>query len=233
MGINCPGIDQRADSFILACVRKTAPPGRGRGRRGLAFHVGLVALDAGHRQRRDALATAQETHLFVRGRLDADPAGRQAQAFGQPRAHGFQVRRDLGRFGDQGRVDVDDARAAAFEDVRHAREDVRAGDALDGGVRVGKMVADVGGGDRAQQRVGDGVDEHVGVRMAFESLGMRDLDPAEKERPAFREGMNVVTDTGKGAAGHGEGAWQTLTSEPNRARTGKGTEKSAGLTNRR
>ena len=76
-------------------------------------------------------------------------------------------------------------------------------------------------GNRAQQRVGDGVDEHVGVRMAFESFGMWDFDAAQKERPAFGEGVNVVTDTGEGAAGHGD---KNRALETNRVKIGEGME---------
>ena len=76
-------------------------------------------------------------------------------------------------------------------------------DAANGFVRVREMVADVPGGHGAEQRVGDGVDEHVGVRVSVETFGVRNLDAAEHERAAFDQRVDIVTDTGENRGGHG------------------------------
>ena len=118
--------------------------------------------------------------------------------------HGVEMRRDLRRFGDERRVHVDDARVVRGEDVRDAREDFRGADAADGFVRVREMVADVPGGDGAEQRIGDGVDEHVGVRVAVETFGVWDLHAAEYERATFDQRVDIVTDAGENRGGHSQ-----------------------------
>src|SRR4051812_40325218 len=66
------------------------------------------------------------------------------------------------------------------------------------------MMADVAFADRAEDRVGDGVRENVGVRVAVKAVRMRNLHAAENERAAFRETMDVVADAGEGHAGEEE-----------------------------
>ena len=49
--------------------------------------------------------------------------------------------------------------------------------------------ADIAGGDRAQQRIGDGVQEDVAVGVAGEALGVRDGQAANHQRHAGLEGV--------------------------------------------
>ena len=74
---------------------------------------------------------------------------------------------------------------------RHAPQELAAVDALVAGVRVGEVPADVAQRRRAQQRVADRVQEHVGVAVAQEALVVRDLDPADHELPARDERVDV------------------------------------------
>ena len=64
------------------------------------------------------------------------------------------------------------------------------------------MVADVPGGNGAEQRIGDGVDEHVGIGVSVETLGMWNLDAAENERATLDQRVDIVTDTGENRGGH-------------------------------
>ena len=54
------------------------------------------------------------------------------------------------------------------------------------------MLADVAFGERAEHRVGQGVQGDVGVGMADETAVVRDRDPAEHDRGPGAEGMDVV-----------------------------------------
>ena len=54
------------------------------------------------------------------------------------------------------------------------------------------MTADVAIGERAEDRVGDRVHQHVGVGMADEALIVRNLDAAEPDMIAGAEGMDVI-----------------------------------------
>ena len=94
---------------------------------------------------------------------------------------------------DHRRVEIAEAIARICEhsaDLAQQPNAVRAEIAV---VRVGEALADIANRRRAEQRVHDGVDEHVRVRMAVEPLFIRDRHAAEDELPARHEPMNVVT----------------------------------------
>ena len=54
------------------------------------------------------------------------------------------------------------------------------------------MAADIAIGDRAENRVGDRMAQHIGVGMADERLIVRNLDAAEPDVIAGTEGMDVI-----------------------------------------
>ena len=94
---------------------------------------------------------------------------------------------DLGRGQDQRGVDVDDAVAGVLNLFQGKVE-------KDGGVGVlpawiagREEAADVAGGDCAEQRVGNGVQQHVAVGVAGEAFGMIDCQAADLERHAGLE----------------------------------------------
>ena len=60
-------------------------------------------------------------------------------------------------------------------------------------VRVGKHRADVAEGGRPEHRVTNGVGQHVGVRMAGQTLMMGNAHPAQDQRAPCDEAVNVVT----------------------------------------
>ena len=62
------------------------------------------------------------------------------------------------------------------------------------GVGVGEMLADVAQPRRAEEGVGDGVQDDVGVGMAEQAAGVVDPDPAQDQRPPLDQPMRVVTD---------------------------------------
>ena len=66
------------------------------------------------------------------------------------------------------------------------------------------MVADVARRQRAEQRIGDGVDEHVGVGVSLQTFRMRDLYATEHERSAFDKSVHVVADAGESLSRHKE-----------------------------
>ena len=57
------------------------------------------------------------------------------------------------------------------------------------------MTADVAQSERAQNRVGHGVEQRVGVRMTFRAKVGRDFDAAQNQRTTFRQTMHVVAVT--------------------------------------
>src|SRR5581483_7047292 len=61
-------------------------------------------------------------------------------------------------------------------------------------VGVREKMADVRLAHRAEQRVANRVHERVGVRMAVETFGVRNLDAAENQFSSGDQFMNVITD---------------------------------------
>src|SRR5215207_9466584 len=69
---------------------------------------------------------------------------------------------------------------------------VSVSEALVGGWEV---LADVTERRRAEDRVGDGVEQHIGVRMPCQPPIVRDLDAAEDQAPSRCKAMGVVADS--------------------------------------
>jgi hypothetical protein len=72
--------------------------------------------------------------------------------------------------------------------ARQQHHGVGAGE-LGGG--VGEVTADVAQAGGAEQRVGDGVRQRVGIRMAQQAVAVRDAHAAEDQRAAFDETVHV------------------------------------------
>ena len=53
------------------------------------------------------------------------------------------------------------------------------------------MRADVAQASRAQKRIGDGVQQRIGIRMAQQTEVERDRYAAQNQRPTRDEGMNI------------------------------------------
>ncbi len=64
---------------------------------------------------------------------------------------------------------------------RRLQEDA-GGRALPARIAGRKEGADIAGGDRAEQGVGDGVEEHVAVGVAGEAFGVLDGEAADDQR---------------------------------------------------
>jgi hypothetical protein len=56
------------------------------------------------------------------------------------------------------------------------------------------MLADVAKPGASQKRVGDRVEDDVGIAVTGEAAGMGDLDPAQHDRPVAAKGMDVEAD---------------------------------------
>ena len=107
------------------------------------------------------------------------------------RAHGRDVRRELRRLRDDRGIDVADLVAARVDQRRNVAQEHAAVGALPPRVGVRKVRTDVAQRERAQQRVADRVQQHVGVGMPGEPARMRDRDAAQHERPALDQRVHV------------------------------------------
>jgi hypothetical protein len=109
------------------------------------------------------------------------------QQLGQAAAHGLDVGRQLGRLRDHRAVDVDRPPAGLPHRRQRARQQHHGIGAGELGGGVGEMAADVAQAGGAEQRVGDGVRQRVGIRMAQQAVAVRDAHAAEDQRAAFDE----------------------------------------------
>ena len=83
----------------------------------------------------------------------------------------------------------------AGADDRLAQQAQRVG-VLEGRVGVGEVLPDVPQPRGAEQRVGHGVCEHIGVRVPYQPAVVRDRHAAQDERPALHEAVRVPADPG-------------------------------------
>ena len=97
------------------------------------------------------------------------------------------------------------ARRAAASSAAAWRRNMAGVGVPPGGIAGREVAADVAGGDRAEHRVGHGVEGDVGVGMAGEAELVRDAHPAQDQRPIGREGVDVEAQAGapSGRAGRG------------------------------
>ena len=78
----------------------------------------------------------------------------------------------------------------------YSAQNLEAGDAAKGGIGVRKIVADILEACSTQDRVSDGVTQHIRIGVAGKPkpLGMFELDPAKNQRPVWLKAMHVVPD---------------------------------------
>jgi len=60
-------------------------------------------------------------------------------------------------------------------------------------IRIREVETDVRKAGRAKDRIGDGMEKDITVRMTEKTLAVRDCETAEKERPSVSEGVGIVT----------------------------------------
>ena len=75
-------------------------------------------------------------------------------------------------------------------------------------IRIRKMMPDIAFADRAEQRIGNGMAEDVGIGMSLQSAVVRNLDAAENQFAALRQPMRVVTNA---AANHAHHNFKSIT----------------------
>ena len=110
--------------------------------------------------------------------------------------HQREVGGDFGFLGDQGGVDIVEANGFFIEQGPDAAEDFEAADAANAGVGIGKKMADVGFASGAEESVGDGMAEDIGVGVAVEPERVGDHHAAEDEGAVRDEAVDIVTYAG-------------------------------------
>ena len=124
--------------------------------------------------------------------------------------------------GDQGGVDIQDARAGISENGGNTPQDFKARDSPEGGIGVWKIMPYVLESRRAEQGIGNRVAENICIGMSREdeTLGMPEGDSPENEGslPIARlETVDIIPDTA--ACDHEFVEWaKVIKSESGRSR---------------
>lgn len=159
--------------------------------RGTPLSAALLHEQRG-RLRLDPFAATEIAELLVGLRLHVHAFERQPEIGRDVRAHRLDVRRELRRLCDDRAVDVLDREAGGLHARDAFAQQHAAVGALERGVGVGEMTADVAERRRAEQCVGDRVQQYVRVRVAEQAALVRNRHAADDERAPRNELVHVV-----------------------------------------
>ena len=143
--------------------------------------------------RGNALFGAGKAQSLLGGRLDRNLLDRAADGGGKVLAHLQNVRRELGRLCEHGRIQIAELPAAFAHErgnVTQQRDAVRA---LVARVGIRKVPSDVTERERAEQGIHDGMREHIRVRVTVQTKLKRNVHTADDARPAGDQSVYVVT----------------------------------------
>lgn len=163
----------------------------------------------------DTGALTDGPDAFLGGGLDPDGFHRDLQRFGELFFHALQIGGDLGLLGDQGGVDVHQPVPEAARLLHGPAEDDLGGDALDGRIGIGKVVTDIVEATGPEDGIGNGVTEHIGIRVADQADLGEERHAAQNQRESSLQAVDVVAvaDAERGVgwivhAGFGEKGFQ-------------------------
>jgi hypothetical protein len=160
-----------------------------------------VLLRAGSFQQGDGvsahgLALADGVEALAGFGLDAYLPGSNGENGGELFLHAGYVRGKLGLFEADGGIHVHDGVTSLADEASNLAEEKEAGDVAPPRGSVGEMVADIAECRGAQQRVTDGVDEGVAIRVAQGAFVERNVNAAQNQFPPARgEAMHIVAYT--------------------------------------
>lgn len=145
--------------------------------------------------RGDRGAGADLTDAFAGLGFDADLIDVDVQVPCDDLSHRIDVRCHLGTFGQDDRVQVADFHARVMNAPDRFDQKVDAVAATVGWIVVRKQPPDIFRRDRSQQRVGDRVQQHVGVAVPDRMHLGRHIDPADPQRTAVTKPVRVVPES--------------------------------------
>ena len=128
-------------------------------------------------------AFADGVDAFVRLGFDVDEGGADVEQIGNVLAHAVFVRGDLGSFADDGEIEIAHAVASVLNLLdRGADELVRVG-TFPAWIGIIKELADVGRADCPKERVGDGVQASIAIRVRNRTMRVVEQHAAEPKTP--------------------------------------------------
>jgi hypothetical protein len=123
--------------------------------------------------------------------LDADPVRGEVQDSRQFRRHVGNVARQSWRLSEHGGVDVDEPGRVRLDKGAHRSQEFQARDAAVSRIAIWKVMAQITQRKGAQQRFGNGMGQDIRVGVSVQPPIRRDRHPAEHERPARDQRMQI------------------------------------------
>ncbi len=109
--------------------------------------------------------------------------------------HRIDVRGHLGAFGKDHAVQIDDVHAVMADALDRLVHEIAAVTVAVVRIIVREQSPDVGFGDRSQQRIGDGVQQDIGIAVADRVDLARDIDAADSQRPTISQSVRVIAES--------------------------------------
>jgi hypothetical protein len=143
---------------------------------------------------RDGLAAADRPDVLSRLGLDIEGRPRQPEQLGKVGPNGRLVRAEPGFLSVNDHVAIDDMPAILMQAVDNFGQQLGTVEPAPFWIGIGIMIADVSQTGGAQQGVGHGMTDNVGIGVSCQPMGMFDPQPSQDQRPSFHQSMRVVPD---------------------------------------
>ncbi len=174
----------------------------------------LFSFDQHHALRRDRLLLTNRPHHFTGLGLDPYPCDVDGEQFGDPVADRCAVREDFGPLGENHAIQVNDLPASVGHPFEGRPEHLGRIPPLVGRIGVGKQFADVTQASGAEEGVGDGMEEDIGIAVTQRHLLMGDRHAPEHEPVAGPEAVRIVSQSDSDHRCHLQGSGTVFTYTP-------------------
>jgi hypothetical protein len=142
--------------------------------------------------RGNGFATAYGVNTFVGLGFQVNRLRPHAKRFCEGFTHSWEVRAELGFFGDDDSIHVLDCQKLFIEKFARVFEEHQAVRAFPLGIGVGEMRADIAERGGSKQRVANRVGENITIGMTDWTFVEGDDDAANDERTAFGKTVEIV-----------------------------------------
>jgi len=137
----------------------------------------------------DGLLSSDRAKRLACFRLDPDPVHLGLQQFGEPTPESVAKRENSRSLGHDHAVKIDQLKTGETDSPNGGGQHFARILAFVGRIGIGKELSDVAEPGGSEQRVGHGVEEDIGVTVARQVLGVRDIDTAKSQRAAVDKPM--------------------------------------------
>ena len=153
----------------------------------------LDFFEQGHALGHDRFLASDGPNHFAGFGFQSDQIGRDSQQTADSLADALLIVRKFWLLGKYDAIEVHDLKTLLGDLMPGGLEHLARVAPLVARVSIRKQLADVPQGSGAQQRVGNGVQQNVGIAMAHRCEVEGNVDPTQPQRPPRREPVRVVS----------------------------------------